>query len=183
VLASPLLEFRTECFRRLLCDRLGLGFEMSSAELDLEFWRAALLTRPEPHIGEALEAARSLRLPMGVVSNISVSAGVVEDDLERLGLMQSFRFVAASADYGVRKPHTSLFLAAAGRLGVEPAHVWFMGDSLHKDVAGARAAGMVGVWYNPSGLDAHEVTPDASVSDWAEFPALLERSLEDRREA
>ena len=74
-----------------------------------------------------------------------------------------------SADYAVRKPNELLFEIAAARLGIEPRHIWFMGDRLDTDIAGATAAGMTAVWFNP----AHRVDPalsaDFSVASWEDF--------------
>ena len=51
-----------------------------------------------------------------------------------------------SAEYAVRKPNALLFETAAARLGLAPEDIWFVGDRLDTDIAGARAAHMKPVW-------------------------------------
>lgn len=169
---DSLLEFRATAVTRLLYDRLGVEFGHAEAELELEFWRAAVQMRTEPNVVDALEAARR-DIPMGIVSNSGFSGRVLEDELARHGLEGRFRFVMASADYGFRKPHPLLFETAAARLGRRPEAVWFVGDSLRHDIAGARGVGMTAIWYNPTGYTAEAIHPDAEIRDWAELPALL----------
>jgi putative hydrolase of the HAD superfamily len=62
----------------------------------------------------------------------------------------------SSADYGLRKPHPSLFRAAVARLRLSLDEVWVGGDHLTNDVEGARAAGLTGVWYAPGASGAPE---------------------------
>ena len=46
--------------------------------------------------------------------------------------------------------------------------IWFIGDRLDTDVAGAKAAGMTAVWFNPNGRP--DVTASRSHSDtWNDF--------------
>jgi FMN phosphatase YigB (HAD superfamily) len=79
-----------------------------------------------------------------------------------------------SADYAVRKPNPLLFETAAARLGVPPRDIWFVGDRLDTDVAGATAVGMTTVWFNP---ERREVPPSAAVdlsaASWAAIVARL----------
>jgi putative hydrolase of the HAD superfamily len=51
-----------------------------------------------------------------------------------------------SAEYAVRKPNALLFSTAAARLGLAPEEIWFVGDRLDTDIAGARSARMNPIW-------------------------------------
>ncbi|HKG95387.1 MAG TPA: HAD family hydrolase [Gemmatimonadaceae bacterium] len=157
---------------RLIHDYFGTRFAEPMAELELAFWEAAVTTRPMPGAREALEAIHRLGVPMGVLSNSSFGPGVIRGELARHGLADRLAFVMASADYAVRKPNVLLFETAAARLGVEPAGVWFVGDGLDTDVAGARAAGMTAVWLRPPGA-APSDEPRLSVSGWGELVRRL----------
>ena len=57
--------------------------------------------------------------------------------------------VSGDADVGVRKPSSRPFLIACERLGVAPAESLMIGNSLPKDIEGARAAGLHAL-YIPS---------------------------------
>lgn len=74
-----------------------------------------------------------------------------------------------SAEYSLRKPNPMLFEMAAARLGLHPQDIWFVGDRLDTDVAGARAAGMRAIWFNPGGAADAAGSANLSVSSWAEF--------------
>ena len=53
-------------------------------------------------------------------------------------------------------------------LRVEPQDIWFVGDRLDRDIAGAKAAGMTAVWFCPKKREFSD-TPDMTVADWADF--------------
>jgi putative hydrolase of the HAD superfamily len=103
---------------------------------------------------------------MAVVSNSSFGPDVIRYELDRHGLGEHLSFVIVSAEYAVRKPERLLFEAAAARIGAHAADIWFIGDSLEADIAGARAAGMQAIWLEPRGDD---VASDADLvaHDWA----------------
>ena len=167
------IEFRAQAVTRLLYERTGVHFEQDECELELAFWRASMKMEPAPHVNRALAALRERDLPFGVVSNSAFTGAVLEDELARHDLADGFAFVMASADYGFRKPHPALFATAAGRLGHEPASIWFIGDSPSYDMAGARAAGMTPVWYNPADRAPENEDHVAVLRDWSELATLL----------
>lgn len=85
-------------------------------------------------------------MPLGIVSN---SYGNLRDVLRREGLLDLFRTVIDSREVGFDKPDRRIFLAATDELGVAPGAVAHVGDSIERDVLGARAAGLIPVWYAP----------------------------------
>lgn len=54
-----------------------------------------------------------------------------------------------SVDVGCTKPDPKIFQAALTALGCEPKDAIFIGDSPHRDMAGARAIGMPHIWLTP----------------------------------
>ena len=75
--------------------------------------------------------------------------------LSRVGLDGLVDGVVSSRDVGARKPDALFYRAAllrAGRAGLPlaPARAVMVGDSWPNDVAGAQAAGLRAVWFNPS---------------------------------
>lgn len=78
----------------------------------------------------------------------------------------------------VGKPSPLLFGAAARSMGVAPAEVAMVGDTLESDVAGAKAAGCTAVLvrtgnFDGAELSASETTPDRVIDSLAGIPALL----------
>jgi putative hydrolase of the HAD superfamily len=160
---------------RLIHDFLGVRFAASWPELELHFWEASVTMRPMPGAAEALAAMAEAGIPMAVVSNSSFGAATVQHELAKHGLADHLAFVMVSADYGVRKPNPLLFDTAAARLGVPGNRVWFVGDRLDTDIAGARAAGLRTVWLHPTGAG-ESAGPDSTVKSWAEFVDLFQEA-------
>ena len=167
------IEVAVRSFWRMADERLGLAYDASGDDLEWEFWKTAATMSPEPGVSEALDVLAERELPLGVLSNSAFSGEVLRRELARNGLAEYFKFVMSSADYGIRKPHRSLFLTAAARLGIEPEDVWFIGDSPAHDVAGAKTAGMTAIAYRPDGDVSTEHAPDAVLRHWDGLAALL----------
>lgn len=156
----------------LTYDCFGLRFTRPIPELELAFWSASVTTRPIPGARDTLLALGQMGLRLGVVSNSSFRSHVIRHELAKHGLADPLSIVLASADYAVRKPNSLLFEAAAGLLGVPAQEIWFVGDRLDTDMAGARSVGMTSVWFAPNGDRTDAV--DLAVSS---FPMLLEHVL------
>lgn len=163
---------------RLIYDFFGMEFAEPMAELEMVFWKASATTRPMPGARAALADLHRSGLAVAVVSNSLFGHDVIRYELGKHGLAEYLAFVMVSAEYAVRKPNVLLFDTAAARLGVEPADIWFVGDRLDTDMAGARAAGMTAVQFRPPpGEQANGV--DLTVTSWLE---LVER-VQDARHA
>src|SRR5262249_18272205 len=136
------------------------------------FWKATVTTRPMPGAAAALELFRRYGIPTAVVSNSSFGPDVIHYELDRHGLANHLAFVMVSAEYAVRKPTRLLFETAGARIGARAQDIWFIGDSLEADVAGARGAGMRSVWLATRG---DETTGDAdlTVPNWQAIAAAF----------
>jgi putative hydrolase of the HAD superfamily len=69
------------------------------------------------------------------------------------GLAEHFDVVVASCDIGVGKPDPAIFAAALDALGVAPSEAVMVGNDRERDIAGAAAAGIRGLWiqHGPAG--------------------------------
>jgi putative hydrolase of the HAD superfamily len=99
--------------------------------------------------GAALARVRELGLPAGILTNGLQSAQ--EEKVRRTGLASYGVPVYASSSLPAAKPDPRAFQHACADLGVDPAGVVMVGDSLRHDVEGARAAGMAGVLIDRTG--------------------------------
>jgi len=88
----------------------------------------------------------SRRYRLGVVSNFY---GNLASVCHEAGLSPFLTVVVDSACVGYVKPDPRIFFTALAELGVAPAQALFVGDSLRRDMAGARAIGMPHVWLAP----------------------------------
>ncbi|HEV8233010.1 MAG TPA: HAD family hydrolase, partial [Gemmatimonadaceae bacterium] len=136
------------------------------------FWDAAVMTRPMPDVADALREFRRSAIPMGVISNSSFGHETIRHELAKHGLADFISVFVASAEYAVRKPNPLLFDIGAARLGLPSADIWFVGDRLDTDVAGARAAGMTAVWFGGTG-DLSRSTADLNAPAWADLVSLF----------
>lgn len=145
------LETPWPSLTRLIYDYFGVRFARPLHELELTFWDASVHTRPMPGVREVLHDLHRLGFKMGVVSNSSFRGEVIQHELAKHGLVDHLSIIVSSAEYAVRKPNPLLFETAAALLGIPARDIWFVGDRLDTDVAGARAAGMYPVRFAPSG--------------------------------
>jgi HAD superfamily hydrolase (TIGR01662 family) len=163
------LETAWPTLTRLIHDFLGVRFDAPMSELELGYWKASVTTQAMPGAREALEQFHRAGVPMAVVSNTSFGEPVIRYELSKYGLTEHLAFVLVSSDYSVRKPNALLFDTAAARLGVAVEDIWFVGDRLDTDVAGAKAAGMRAVWLNANGRGDPSGSADLIVGTWGEL--------------
>ena len=115
---------------------------------------------------EAVDALRRLADTGVGIAVVSNSDGTVEGLLRDNAICQvgdgagtSVAVVVDSAVVGARKPDPAIFGHALQALGVEPRAAVHVGDTVHADVVGARAAGLWAVHLDPFGfcpLDDHD---------------------------
>lgn len=126
---------------------------------------------------ETLDTLRNLRargLRLGIVSNMTLRADLMRQDLERLGISQLVDATAFSSETGVRKPDPRMFQTALGRVGAGADETVFVGDRLLDDVTGARDVGMRTVLtHRFRQEDDPDVVPDALIRSLGELPAVL----------
>ncbi len=151
----PLEQARIERFRRLLQVAGERQPEDATIAALASSYRDTYRTARRPIRGAAaLLAAIRRHARVGIVSN-----NLAEEQREKLrtcGLDQLVDTLVVSEEAGVSKPDPAIFLLALERLGARPAETVMVGDSWPADVAGARAAGLRAIWFNPSATPAPE---------------------------
>ena len=175
---ASLLEVPFVSFIRILASRHGLAFRGTWEEIEREFLKAANPIAAVEGSRSALEVFHSNGIPLGIISNSVFSGSALSDQIAELGLREFFGFLISSSDFGLRKPHRYLFEAAARQMRLQPQNMWYLGDRIDTDIAGACAAGMVAVWFERGGsttLDFGGVA--AKVHSWSEFRSLVEATF------
>lgn len=172
--AEPMLKHRlSELRRRILFHALedaGYAHDeaLTLAETGFQVFLSArhqveLFAEVHPTL-EALAA----RFMLGVITNGNA-------DVRRLGLSEYFQFALCAEELGIGKPDPKPFREALSRAGgIAAEHAVHIGDHPSDDIAGAQAAGMRAIWFNPQGRawEANAM-PDAQISSLSELPALL----------
>lgn len=96
-----------------------------------------------------LTLARSHRL--GVVSNLWAPSHHWQPELRRSRVASVLECQVFSSDQRSIKPSPRLLLQALGMLDLPPQEVLFIGDSLERDIAPAKALGMATCWVTACG--------------------------------
>lgn len=133
--------------------------------------RRALGRVPYPDVVPALDRL-SPRFPLALVTN-----GLSDLQREKVavsGLGARFQAIIVSGEVGHGKPEPQAFHAACSALAVPPEAAIMVGDSIDRDVRGARAAGLPVVWVNRDGATAPPgAKPDYEVTDLSGLVELL----------
>lgn len=78
-----------------------------------------------------------------------LTAHIQHRKLEALGLAKDICCLVTSEEAGREKPSPEIFALCLKKLGLPPEDVCCIGDSLAKDVEGAKAAGMQAIHFHP----------------------------------
>jgi HAD superfamily hydrolase (TIGR01549 family) len=162
----PLEDARRERFRRLLAAAGATPPEPLVALTAAAYRDRYREVRRAVRGAVPLLAALAGRVRVGIVSN-----NLFDEQLDKLTLCGLEPFVHAlivSERVGVSKPDPAIFTAALDAVGCRADETVMVGDSWIADIAGARAAGIRPVWFNPM---------ESALPDGAEPVAQL-RSLE-----
>ena len=164
-------------YRHGYCVQVGVGDEHlrdASEAMRAVFSPFLWRHRVEPAV-TALWRLHRARVPIGVVSNAS---GQIEGVLRNEGVCQvgpgagvPVRCVIDSWVVGVSKPDPAIFAPAIDALGLPPARIAYVGDSVINDVAGAAAAGLQPLHLDP--YDDHADATHERITDLAELLAWV----------
>lgn len=133
-----------------------------------------------PHVVETMRALREMGMRLGIVSNI-ISRSFVPHILNEYGIAEYMDCVVLSSETGVRKPHPAAFEPALMALDLPASQVAYVGDTISRDVRGARNAnlGLMILIQNPAiahrdaGLENSGFVPDAKITDLFEIPSIV----------
>ena len=129
------------------------------------------LPEPMPHVYDAVESMKRAGYRLGVVCNTGMAGGrVLREVLRRHGLFDYFDATVFSNEFGVSKPHPSIFEHALSALGgIRPRQALHVGDLEELDVEGARRAGLHSALYLPGADGQVQTSADFVVTDWRDF--------------
>jgi len=133
-----------------------------------------------PGVLETMEALKRMGIRMGVVSNI-ISTSFVPHILKEYGIGQYMDCIIMSSETGVRKPDPAAFGPALKQLRVQQENVAYIGDTLSRDVLGARNAGLAlmiqinnpTVAHRDAHLTGSGLEPDYHINKLTEIPAII----------
>lgn len=163
--------FRSAVWRRALASA-GVSDDALADAVSREYIRVRRSAETIDPEAESLLVALSRTYRLALVTN---GAGDVQrEKLSRTPFARYFAAVIVSLEVGVGKPDAGIFLAALRAIDVAPHDAVMVGDSLERDVQGARNAGLRAVWIDRKLWDESRVVPDARISALRDLPAALD---------
>lgn len=146
----------------VLADRLGAAYIATR--------RAGETIDPD-----AEPALRDLARDHALALLTNGAADVQREKLSRTPFAPYFGAIVVSTETGFGKPDPRLFAAALSELRVAPDAATMVGDSLRRDIAGARAAGMRAIWLDRALWDEPaSPEPDARIERLSDLRAALD---------
>ncbi|MBQ8833821.1 MAG: HAD family hydrolase [Oscillospiraceae bacterium] len=136
------------CLRyQILLEKHGLPLHHALTMSEL-YWDTLIRSaEPTPGIMECLPILKKAGYILGIGTDMTLEYQLKK--LTRLQMLPYFDFLVTSEEVNGEKPDRKLFLTCAQKAGVAPEECLFIGDSLKKDVLGAKNAGMEALWFAP----------------------------------
>jgi putative hydrolase of the HAD superfamily len=125
-----------------------------------------------PYAREVLDELRG-RYPLAVVTD--AQSAYARAELHRVGLLGYFDPIIVSGDHGYRKPDRRLFQFALDGMNVAAEHAVYVGNDMHRDIFGAREAGMTTVMVDSDqGKKSYDdCVPNYTITDLRELLTIL----------
>lgn len=152
-------EITAEQFLNLLVTFFHLELDVSIEECvhEILFY---LLPDPMPGLLPFLEELDKDGIPYAILSNTIYDEKDTFDIVKTLLPQASFRFLLGSSSVGIKKPFPLFFRLGMDKIGVDPDHAIYIGDSFFADVLGSNKAGMKkAVWLNTKKKDLKTYLP------------------------
>ena len=127
-----------------------------------------------PHVREMLDALTGT-MPLSLVTDAQTA--YARGELHKVGILDYFDPIVVSGDHGFRKPDPRLFAVAIEAMGVPAANTLYVGNDMHRDIYGAREAGMQTMMFDSDqGTKSYKgCVPDHRITDYRDLLALLGR--------
>lgn len=173
----PLLEIHNHPFQNYLYEYFNIKVMVSPLEMETVFWNAAAPAKLTAGISELLDFLNKNGIRTGVISNISMSGGVLANRINHFLPRNQFSFIIASSEYVFRKPSPHIFQVALKKAQLPPSGVWHCGDNIQCDIEGASKCGITPVWYTGTTAKKGQTpgVPFLEIKAWAELIELLEK--------
>lgn len=94
-------------------------------------------------------------------------------------ISQFIKDIIVSEEVGETKPNPKIFNVLLERYNLKPDNAVMIGDSLEKDIIGAKNAGIKSIWYNPNEKNNNiQIIPDYEIRDLLDLKEILDGSNE-----
>ncbi|HOS19361.1 MAG TPA: HAD family hydrolase [Clostridia bacterium] len=149
-------------------------------ELSFLYDYERVCNKRRPHLVETMEELRRMGMRMGIVSNI-ISTSFGPHMVNEYGIAEYMECIVMSSVTGCRKPGAEIFNIAMERLGVAKERTAYVGDTISRDVLGARNAGLAlmiqiknpAVAHRDKAFAGKGPKPDFLIDELYEIPAVI----------
>jgi len=134
-------------------ERFNVSLPEDLDELEYKLMNQMQQEKLLDEVRETLVGLHSKGISMYILSNSIFTGKATERLLAAFDILKYFNKVFASADYGIRKPHTLFFQMAVDEIrkdipGIEQEDILYVGNDYRTDVEGAVTVGLDMAWYN-----------------------------------
>ena len=165
-----LIEYRREVVG-MAFDKLGvIAPELAVMLADSYSKRRVEAMYVMPGAMDTLRRLKNGDLRLGLITN--GASEPQREKIQRFGLGHLFDCILIEEEFGAGKPDERIFRHALEKLNVAPSNAWMVGDNLERDIGGAQAVGISGIWvdWRGGGLpNPPPVKPDRIIRKIAEL--------------
>ncbi len=163
--------YRTQVFDAALRDQQLDGSDVAE-QLSISYGKTRrLLARLMPDAMEVL-VRLSPNYRIGLLTN--GAPDLQREKIAASGLGGFFDAIAISGEHNIGKPEAEIFHRLLSELDVPTTEAVMIGNSLERDIAGARNAGIASIWIKvPGSEETADVTPTATILTLSELPNLV----------
>ncbi len=145
--------------------------------LAAELAQAFIIERRARHVvfPDSLNVMHQLKRTHRLALITNGASDIQREKIAGAALEPFFDVILISGSLGFGKPDPKIFAAAVRHLDLAPDEAVMVGDSLSRDIEGARAAGIKTVWINRFARTRSERyhAPDAELIDLRQLPSII----------
>jgi|LauGreDrversion4_2_1035121.scaffolds.fasta_scaffold209719_2 HAD superfamily hydrolase (TIGR01549 family) len=155
-----------------MIEALGLKTQpLLSLDLEQTYWRTFLsAAKLLPGVKEFFEELHCLNIPRVLVTDLTTQIQLRK--LIYFELENSFDVVVTSEEVGIEKPDARIFRYAMSKVSASGGPVWMIGDSIEKDMIGAKEA-LNAITFHRGGVFSRLNRPQSVDKVFKDFTDLL----------
>lgn len=124
-----------------ICEKLNVSPANYALLIEGSYWNAFLSEmKLRPFVNEFLDTAVRNGCRIGIITDLT--AGIQFEKIKRFGIQDKIHSIVTSEEAGAEKPDARIYQLALEKLKAEKSLSIMIGDSMEKDVLGARKFGI-----------------------------------------